>query len=96
VRFTAEANAFVSKSAGQAASSGTTPARVSLTTMAIGKPDLFLVSVGAPRQQPFAAQFGAWKIRRCDKGSRHQSKGYGLGCAAGDFDNDDHSDLALC
>ena len=48
------------------------------------------------RQEPLAAQ--SWRRETPDvtQESGIDLKGSGLGCAAGDFDNDGHTDLAVC
>jgi len=97
VRFTAEASAFVSKSAGRS------PVEIGQSTGACffdydgdGKPDLFLVSGAADGASRLLHNLGDGRFDDVTKEAGIHLKGSGLGCAAGDFDNDGKTDLAVC
>lgn len=61
-----------------------------------GKPDLFLVSGEAGSASHLLHNLGDGKFADVTGESGLERKGSGLGCAAGDFDNDGHTDLAVC
>jgi len=61
-----------------------------------GKPDLFLVSASADGTSRLLHNLGNGKFADVTKESGLEHTGSGLGCAAGDFDNDGHTDLAVC
>jgi Flp pilus assembly protein TadD len=61
-----------------------------------GKPDLFLVSASAEGTSRLLHNLGNGKFADVTKESGLELTGSGLGCAAGDFDNDGHADLAVC
>ena len=61
-----------------------------------GKPDLFLVSAAADDTSRLLRNLGNGKFSDVTKNSGLEIRGSGLGCAAGDFDNDGHTDLAVC
>ena len=61
-----------------------------------GKPDLFLVSASADGTSRLLRNLGNGKFADVTKESGLEHSGSGLGCAAGDFDNDSHTDLAVC
>ncbi|MGC2467177.1 MAG: FG-GAP-like repeat-containing protein [Candidatus Acidiferrum sp.] len=61
-----------------------------------GKPDLFLVSASADGTSRLLRNLGNGKFADVTKESGLEHSGSGLGCAAGDFDNDSHTDLAAC
>src|SRR5467141_4147446 len=97
VRFTPEANAFVSKSAGGS------PVEIGPSTGACffdydgdGKPDLFLVSGAADGASRLLHNLGDGRFEDVTKDAGIHLSGSGFGCAAGDFDNDGHTDLAVC
>src|SRR5882762_1222320 len=97
LRFTAEASAFVSKSAGGS------PVEIGQSTGACffdydgdGKPDLFLVSGAEDGASRLLHNLGDGRFDDVTKEAGINLKGSGLGCAAGDFDNDGHTDLAVC
>jgi tetratricopeptide (TPR) repeat protein len=61
-----------------------------------GKPDLFLVSATADGSSRLLRNLGNGKFGDVTKESGLESTAAGFGCAAGDFDNDGHTDLAVC
>jgi Tfp pilus assembly protein PilF len=61
-----------------------------------GKPDLFLVSASADGVSRLLHNLGNGKFEDVTKAAGLQSDAAGFGCAAGDFDNDGHTDLAVC
>ena len=61
-----------------------------------GKPDLFLVSASSDGTSRLLHNLGNGKFADVSKESGLELRGSGLGCAAGDFDNDGHTDLAVC
>jgi Flp pilus assembly protein TadD len=61
-----------------------------------GKPDLFLVSAATDGTSRLLHNLGNGKFADVTKESGLEVTGNGLGCAAGDFDNDGHTDLAVC
>ncbi|HEY2546308.1 MAG TPA: FG-GAP-like repeat-containing protein [Candidatus Acidoferrum sp.] len=61
-----------------------------------GKPDLFLVSASADSTSHLLHNLGNSKFEDTTQSAGLAIKGPGLGCAAGDFDNDGHTDLAVC
>ncbi len=61
-----------------------------------GKPDLFLVSATANGVSQLFRNTGNGQFEDVTKSSGIALTGSGFGCAAGDFDNDGHTDLAVC
>jgi tetratricopeptide (TPR) repeat protein len=61
-----------------------------------GKPDLFLVSGDADGASRLLHNLGGGRFEDVTERSGIALKGSGLGCAAGDFNNDGHTDLAVC
>jgi Tfp pilus assembly protein PilF len=61
-----------------------------------GKPDLFLVSGTADSASRLLRNLGDGRFEDVTQAAGIQLTGSGLGCAAGDFDNDGHTDLAVC
>jgi tetratricopeptide (TPR) repeat protein len=61
-----------------------------------GKPDLFLVSATADGTSHLLHNLGSGKFEDTTQSAGLAIQGAGLGCAAGDFDNDGHTDLAVC
>ncbi|HEY8715079.1 MAG TPA: FG-GAP-like repeat-containing protein, partial [Candidatus Acidoferrum sp.] len=61
-----------------------------------GKPDLFLVSSAADGASHLLHNTGAGHFEDVTQQAGIKLSGSGLGCAAGDFDNDGHTDLAVC
>ena len=61
-----------------------------------GKPDLFLVSATADGTSRLLHNLGGGRFADVTMAAGLALRGSGLGCAAGDFDNDGHTDLAVC
>ncbi len=61
-----------------------------------GKPDLFLVSGTADGTSKLLHNTGSGHFADVTQSAGLTLSGSGLGCAAGDFDNDGHTDLAVC
>jgi len=61
-----------------------------------GRPDLFLVSASNDGTSRLLHNLGNGKFADVTKETGLEVTGSGLGCAAGDFDNDGHTDLAVC
>jgi Flp pilus assembly protein TadD len=61
-----------------------------------GKPDLFLVSAVADGTSTLLHNLGNGRFEDVTQSARLTLSGAGMGCAAGDFDNDGHTDLAVC
>ena len=61
-----------------------------------GKPDLFLVSAAADGTSRLLRNAGDGKFVDITQQAGLKLSGSGLGCAAGDFDNDGQTDLAVC
>ncbi len=60
------------------------------------KPDLFLVGVDPDYGSHLLHNLGNGKFADVTKPASLESAVPGFGCAAGDFDNDGHTDLAVC
>ncbi len=61
-----------------------------------GKPDLFLVSALAEGKSRLLHNVGNGRFADVTQEAGIDATGSGFGCAAGDFDNDGHTDLAIC
>jgi Flp pilus assembly protein TadD len=61
-----------------------------------GKPDLFLVSATSDGTSRLLHNLGNGKFADVTKTAGLENTAAGFGCAAGDFDNDGHTDLAVC
>jgi Tfp pilus assembly protein PilF len=61
-----------------------------------GKPDLFLVSALADGTSRLLRNTGDGRFVDVTDEAGLALKGSGLGCAAGDFDNDGHTDMVVC
>jgi Tfp pilus assembly protein PilF len=97
VRFVPEANAFVSKGGGAIRTElGASTGACFFDFDGDGKPDLFLVSGAADGASRLLRNLGDGRFEDVTKEVGIQLTGSGLGCAAGDFDNDGHTDLAVC
>jgi Tfp pilus assembly protein PilF len=97
VHLTVEANAFVSQSAGRkAAAIGPSTGACFFDYDGDGKPDLFLVSGTAEGSSRLLRNLGDGRFEDVTEEAGVRLAGSGLGCAAGDFDNDGRTDLAVC
>ena len=61
-----------------------------------GKPDLFLVSATADGTSRLLHNLGGGRFADVTQAAGLTLSGNGLGCAVGDFDNDGHTDFAVC
>jgi len=61
-----------------------------------GKPDLFLVSADKANPSHLLRNLGRGQFSDVTREAGLYLNSAGLGCAAGDFDNDGHTDLAVC
>ncbi|HXM14413.1 MAG TPA: FG-GAP-like repeat-containing protein, partial [Candidatus Eremiobacteraceae bacterium] len=61
-----------------------------------GKPDLFLVSATADGTSRLLHNLGDGKFADVTQSAGIKLIGAGQGCVAGDYDNDGHTDLAVC
>ncbi len=61
-----------------------------------GRPDLFLVSASADGYSRLLHNLGSGKFADVTKELGISLKGNGFGCAAGDYDSDNRTDLAVC
>src|SRR5262249_12583278 len=61
-----------------------------------GRPDLFLVSGPADGRSRLFRNLGGGTFLDITQEAGIDLKGGGFGCAAGDFDNDGHTDIAVC
>ena len=61
-----------------------------------GRPDLYFVSAVPGATGRLLHNLGDGRFEDRTKAARLEIKGSGLGCAAGDVDNDGHVDLAVC
>src|SRR5712664_3932911 len=97
VRFTPQPDAFVAKAtSGDGTASGPSTGACIFDYDSDGKPDLFLVSGIANGTSRLLHNLGDGKFADVTLAAGIDLKGSGYGCAAGDFDNDGHTDLAVC
>ena len=97
VRFAPQPGAFVAKAAGgQRSAPGPSTGACFFDYDGDGKPDLFLVSGAADGTSRLLHNLGDGKFGDATQEAGIDLMGSGLGCAAGDFDNDGHTDLAVC
>ena len=97
VHFAAEANPFVSNGKSES------PVAIEASTGACffdfdgdGKPDLFLVSGAEDGTSHLLRNLGNGRFEDVTEAAGIHLAGAGFGCAAGDFDNDGKTDLAVC
>ncbi len=97
VRFAQERNAFVSKGAeGGRVEIGPSTGACFFDFDGDGKADLFLVSGAADGFSRLLRNLGDGRFEDVTAEAGIHLAGSGFGCAAGDFDNDGHTDLAVC
>jgi Tfp pilus assembly protein PilF len=97
VRFVQQINPFVAKTAsGEYNAPGPSTGACFLDYDGDGKPDLFLVSGAADGTSRLLHNLGDGRFEDVTQEAGIHLAGSGLGCAAGDFDNDGHTDLAVC
>ena len=97
VRFVSEANPFVSKGVGgSAVAIGASTGACFFDFDGDGKPDLFLVSGELGGSSHLLRNLGSGRFEDMMQAAGIHLAGSGLGCAAGDFDNDGKTDLAAC
>jgi Tfp pilus assembly protein PilF len=97
VRFTAQPNALVSKGPNaNRAEIGPSAGACFFDYDGDGKPDLFLVSGAADGSSRLLHNLGDGRFEDVTTEAGIHLTGSGFGCAAGDFDNDGHTDLAVC
>ena len=97
VRFTPQLNAFVSKAAGEKyVAPGASTGACFFDYDGDGKPDLFLVSGIANGTSRLLHNLGDGRFEDVTQDAGIHLAGEGLGCAAGDFDNDGKTDLSVC
>ncbi len=97
VRFSAQVNAFFGKTTGgDYAAPGASTGACFFDYDGDGKPDLFLVSGAAEGNSRLLHNVGDGRFEDVTQEAGIHLSGGGLGCAAGDFDNDGHADLAVC
>src|SRR5712692_7159605 len=97
VRFAIQPNAFVSKNAdAKHVEIGPSTGACFFDYDGDGRPDLFLVSGVADGTSRLLHNLGGGRFEDVTQEAGIHLTGSGFGCAAGDFDNGGHTDLAVC
>ncbi len=97
VHFALEVNPFVSKgSGGSSVAIGASTGACFFDFDGDGRPDLFLVSGAADGASHLLHNLGGGRFEDVTQAAGIRLTGSGFGCAAGDFDNDGKTDLAVC
>jgi Tfp pilus assembly protein PilF len=97
VRFVSQTNPFVSKAAdSKGIDIGASTGACFFDYDGDGKPDLFLVSGAADGTSRLLHNLGDGRFADVTNEAGIHLSGSGLGCAAGDIDNDGLTDLAVC
>ena len=96
VHFAPEARPFVSKSGADAVEIGASTGTCFFDFDGDGKPDLFLVSGTQDGASHWLRNLGNGRFEDVTQTAGVHLAGSGFGCAAGDFDNDGKTDLAVC
>jgi Tfp pilus assembly protein PilF len=96
VRFTPQPNAFAARTGDSNGGPGPSSGACFFDYDGDGKPDLFLVSGDANGRSRLLHNLGGGRFGDVTQEAGIDLKGSGLGCVAGDFDNDGRTDLAVC
>jgi Flp pilus assembly protein TadD len=97
VRFVRQANPFVMKKVSEnRLAAGPSTGACFIDFDGDGKPDLFLVSGTESGSSRLLRNLGDGRFEDVTQEAGIHPEGSGLGCAAGDFDNDGKADLAVC
>ena len=98
VHFAPETNPFVVKTSGanSTVTIGPSTGACFFVFDGDGKPDLFLVGGAADAASHLMRNLGDRRFEDVTQAAGIRLSGSGLGCAAGDFDNDGKTDIAVC
>src|SRR5947207_7820623 len=98
VHFAPETNPFVVKTSGanSTVTIGPSTGACFFDFDGDGKPDLFLVGGAADAASHLMRNLGDRRFEDVTQAAGIRLSGSGLGCAAGDFDNDGKTDIAVC
>lgn len=96
VRFTALLISEVLKGGASSAAIGPSTGACFLDSTNDGRADLFLVNGSTEGTSRLLKNIGGGQFEDVTKAAHLNLTGAGFGCAAGDFDNDGHTDLAVC
>ncbi len=96
VQFTAQNIDALVKSSKEAPAVGPSTGACFLDYDGDGNPDLFLVSATDDGMSRLLHNIGRGQFEDVTQKAGIKLTGKGLGCAAGDYDNDGHTDLAVC